>query len=81
MKAPLSFSTLFSIGPAQESVFGNLPRVELLKLVRTLCRECRDWVDSERRHADARGLTFTQADLAAGLQGCRPARASRFRRS
>ena len=64
MKAPPSFSTLFSIGPAQESVFGNLTRPQLLKLVRTLCRECRDWVDSELRHCDAGGLTIRPADLA-----------------
>jgi len=31
MKAPPSFSALFSIGPAQEALFGELTRVELLK--------------------------------------------------
>jgi len=51
MKAPPSFSTLFSIGPAQEALFSTLTRVELLLSVRTLCTECRDWVDAELLHA------------------------------
>jgi len=43
-RPPPSFSALFSIGPMQEALFSNLTRVELLKLVRTLCTECRGLV-------------------------------------
>ena len=55
MKAPPSFSALFSIGLVQESMFGNLTRPQLLRLVRTLNRECRDWCDADLRHCDAGG--------------------------
>ena len=51
MKAPPSFSMLFSIGPAQEALLSTLTRVELLLRVRTLSTECRDWVDAELLHA------------------------------
>ena len=69
MKAPASFSTLFSIGLVQEALFSILTRVELLLRVRSLSTECRDWVDAELRHADAGGLTCARpADVAAGLQ-------------
>ena len=69
MKAAPSFSMLFSVGPAQEALFSNLTRVELLTLVRTLSTECRDWVDAELRHADAGGLNCGRpADLLAGIQ-------------
>jgi len=37
-KPPPSFSTLFSIGLVQETLFGELTRVELVRLVRTLNR-------------------------------------------
>jgi len=67
MKAPPSFSTLFSIGPALESVFGNLTQLELLKRADAVPRVpglggCRA---AARR---ARGLTMRPADMAAGLQ-------------
>ena len=67
-RPPPSFSALFSIGPVQEALFETLTRPQLLKLVRTLSTECRDWVDAELRHADASGLAIRPADLAAGLQ-------------
>jgi len=47
IKATPSFSTLFSIGPAQEALFGNLTRIDLLLSVRTLSTECKEWVAAE----------------------------------
>ena len=70
-RPPLTFSALFSIGPAQEALFATLTRVELLLKVRALNRECRDWVDVELVHAsggDALGCGIRQADVAAGIQ-------------
>ena len=67
LKPPPAFSALFSIGLVQEQLFAKLTRVQLLRKVRGLNCECRDWVDAELRHCDAGGLTMRPSDLLAGL--------------
>jgi len=59
-KPPPTFSALFSIGPVQENLFSSLTRVELVLLVRTLNRECKEWVDAELQHV---GYTMRPVDM------------------